>query len=29
LTGRVQIKNSYIEPPLQKQYDDDGKEILP
>ena len=29
LTGRVQIKNSYVEPPLEKQYDDDGKEILP
>ncbi len=29
LTGRVQIKNSYIEPPLQKQFDDDGKEIIP
>jgi general secretion pathway protein H len=29
LTGRVQIKNSYIEPPLQKQYDDEDKEIVP
>jgi len=29
LTGRVQIKNSYVEPPLEKQYDDDGKEIVP
>jgi hypothetical protein len=29
LTGRVQIKNFYVEPPLQKQYDDEGKEIVP
>ncbi|MGB8294611.1 MAG: hypothetical protein WCG85_04225 [Polyangia bacterium] len=29
LTGRVQIKNFYVQPPLEKQYDDDGKEILP
>ena len=29
LTGRVQIKNSWVEPPLEKQYDDDGKEIVP
>jgi hypothetical protein len=29
LTGRVQIKNSYVQPPLEKQYDDDGKEIVP
>ena len=29
LTGRVQIKNSYIQPPLEKQYDDEGKEIVP
>ena len=29
LTGRVQIKNFYVEPPLEKQYDDDGKEIIP
>jgi hypothetical protein len=29
LTGRVQIKNSYIEPPLQKQYDDEEREIIP
>jgi general secretion pathway protein H len=29
LTGRVQIKNFYVEPPLEKQYDDDGKEIVP
>jgi general secretion pathway protein H len=28
LTGRVQIKNSWVEPPLQKQYDDEDKEIL-
>jgi prepilin-type N-terminal cleavage/methylation domain-containing protein len=29
LTGRVQIKNSYIQPPLEKQYDDQDKEIAP
>ena len=29
LTGRVQIKNFYVEPPLQKQFDDEGKEIVP
>jgi len=29
LTGRVQIKNFYVQPPLEKQYDDDGKEIVP
>jgi general secretion pathway protein H len=29
LTGRVQIKNFYVQPPLEKQYDDDGKEIIP
>ena len=29
LTGRVQIKNSYVEPPLQKQFDDEDKEIIP
>jgi general secretion pathway protein H len=29
LTGRVQIKNSYVPPPLQKQYDDEDKEIAP
>jgi len=28
LTGRVQIKNFYVQPPLEKQYDDDGKEIV-
>jgi len=28
LTGRVQIKNSYVEPPLQKQFDDAGEEII-
>jgi len=29
LTGRVQIKNSYVPPPLEKQFDDEGKEIVP
>ena len=29
LTGRVQIKNFYVEVPVQKQFDDDGKEIVP
>jgi prepilin-type N-terminal cleavage/methylation domain-containing protein len=29
LTGRVQIKNSYVQPPLEKQYDDQDKEIAP
>jgi len=29
LTGRVRIKNTYVEPPLQQQVDDEGKEILP
>jgi general secretion pathway protein H len=29
LTGRVQIKNSYVQPPVQKQYDDEDKEIAP
>jgi len=29
LTGRVQIKNFYVQPPLEKQYDDDGKESRP
>jgi hypothetical protein len=29
LTGRVQIKNSYVQPPLEKQFDDEGKEIVP
>jgi general secretion pathway protein H len=29
LTGRVQIKNSYIQPPLERQYDDQAKEIAP
>jgi general secretion pathway protein H len=27
LTGRVQIYNRYIEPPVDKQYDDEGNEI--
>jgi general secretion pathway protein H len=29
LTGRVQIKNFYVQPPIQKQYDDQDKEIVP
>jgi prepilin-type N-terminal cleavage/methylation domain-containing protein len=28
LTGRVQIFNRYIEPPVDKQYDDEGNEIV-
>jgi general secretion pathway protein H len=27
LTGRVQIQNRYVEPPIEKQYDDEGNEI--
>jgi prepilin-type N-terminal cleavage/methylation domain-containing protein len=28
LTGRVQIYNRYIDPPVEKQYDDEGNEII-
>lgn len=29
LTGRVQIKNTYVDPPMERQFDDMGKEIVP
>jgi len=28
LTGRVKIVSSYVQPPLEKQYDDENKEIV-
>jgi general secretion pathway protein H len=29
LTGRVQIKNTYVDPPIERQFDDQQKEIAP
>jgi hypothetical protein len=28
LTGRVQIYNRYVEPPVEEQYDDEGNRIV-